>query len=79
MYTIEKTVTVTADRRLEVILPPEVPEGAAQIVLVISPQNGATAPSLLHRLPDPKLAEITRITGDIVSPAVDEADWDALK
>ncbi len=73
MYTIEKTVTVTADRRLEVILPPEVPVGDAEIVVTVRPRTSK------RRTPPPELAARTVLLGDIVSPAIEEDEWECLK
>ena len=49
------------------------------IVLDADMPTASTEPKpTSRRRPSPKL-EGTRITGDIMSPVVDAADWDALK
>jgi len=39
MITIEQKVHVTGDRKLLLVLPPEVPEGDMDIVVVVSPTS----------------------------------------
>jgi len=39
MITIEQKVHVTADRKISLVLPPDVPEGDMDIVVVLSPDS----------------------------------------
>lgn len=51
MNTIQQTVTIPADRRLQLDLPDSIPVGQADMVLVLSPKQKnevKTARSVLH-------------------------------
>ena len=37
------------------------------------------APPLAPRRPAPELAGLLHIRGDIIAPAIDDSDWDALR
>lgn len=76
MEAIRETVNVVGN-----MITVRIPEGftARRVeVIVLLAQDPAPAPGVVNRRPSPRLAG-TRIVGDIMSPVIDAADWDALK
>jgi hypothetical protein len=48
-------------------------------VIVLFNEEPAVEPKKIYRQPPAELAGKVRIRGDIVSPAVEEEDWEALQ
>ncbi|MEA5593425.1 hypothetical protein [Rivularia sp. UHCC 0363] len=56
---------------------PEV--SSANIIVTILPEHIANATPVKRRVPPASMAGKVKILGDIVSPIVDEEDWQCLK
>lgn len=56
---------------------PEV--SSASIIVTILPEHVANATPVKRRVPPASMAGKVKILGDIVSPIVDEEDWQCLK
>lgn len=52
---------------------------SANIIVTILPEHVANATPVKRRVPPASMAGKVKILGDIVSPIVDEEDWQCLK
>jgi hypothetical protein len=51
------------------------PRSRVEAIFLVLPEE--TAPTV--NVPNPELAGKAHIKGDLLTPAIDEADWDALR
>ena len=72
MITFRTSTEITADRRVVLTLPPETPEGKAELVVTVAPQGNSVSPrgSLRRRFGtvhggDPRSADNDRIDADL--------------
>jgi hypothetical protein len=52
---------------------------SARIIVTVLPEDAQEKVSLKRRIPPVDMAGKVKILGDIVSPIVDEEDWECLK
>jgi len=72
MITFRTSTEITADRRVVLTLPPETPEGKAELVVTVAPQGNSILPrgNLRRRFGtvqggDPRSADNDRIDADL--------------
>ena len=78
MNTIQQTVTIPADRRLQLDLPDNIPVGLADMVLVISPKREKevkTARAVLHLAGSLKNSETFRGVDPVALQKAMRDEW----
>lgn len=71
-----RLTTKPVNRRIIIDLPPEMDVDTVEVIVLAS--GKARQETKKHRKPPSKLAD-TQIFDDLISPAVPEKEWDALR